>query len=70
MKVVELPIDDLREAGWNPNVMDEAMLCGGVHCPDSTKLSALTRLAPPDGSPIFAGLHVSGRTALNPLLSD
>ena len=26
MKVVELPIEHLLEAGWNPNVMDEAML--------------------------------------------
>ena len=25
MKVVELPIDNLREAVWNPNVMDQAM---------------------------------------------
>ena len=43
MKVVELPIDDLREAGWKPNVMDEAMLFGGVHCADSTKLSRKNR---------------------------
>ena len=26
MNVVELPIDQLRDAAWNPNVMDEAML--------------------------------------------
>ena len=26
MKVVELPIEQLREAFWNPNIMDEAML--------------------------------------------
>ena len=26
VKVVELAIDNLREAAWNPNVMDEAML--------------------------------------------
>ena len=26
MKVVELPIEQLREASWNPNAMDEAML--------------------------------------------
>ena len=26
MKVVELPIEHLREAEWNPNIMDEAML--------------------------------------------
>ena len=26
MNVVEIPIEQLREASWNPNVMDEAML--------------------------------------------
>ena len=26
MEVIELPIEHLREASWNPNVMDEAML--------------------------------------------
>lgn len=26
MKVVELPLEQLREASWNPNAMDEAML--------------------------------------------
>ena len=26
VKVVELPLEQLREASWNPNAMDEAML--------------------------------------------